>query len=240
MENGIIFVSKKRLLLAVYIDFLLYTVAATLLVHFTALDGAGVTLAKVLVFLVLEAIFFKTNLSPGRNFLSIYHDTLPIEGIPTKVTLVNPKIYSKETAYTIFFGVIFVLEGTKAAVRWIDSVSITSFLFGFAAGKEYIVGLSIVWAMLFVLLGYFFLKLKKEGFWLAIFLAVAGSALLFTSWNSWDEIARELVINRNALRGHSPREGEIEFVQAVFPEIFIFMYILMAFTAFAVRKRLTE
>ncbi len=72
-----------------------------------------------------------------------------------------------------------------------------------------------------ILAGYWFLKLNIKGFYLAISVAIVNIVSDALSWNLWDPVVEEMVLARRELQGLPVRDGEIEFMQSLFPESMI-------------------
>lgn len=112
--------SRKRKVLAWYLDFLLYLAFFELLGYFGGFFGLHI-LIKVAVFVLIEFFVVRKMYSPGCYFLSIYK----AEGETEKpAIIVDPTIKSQENWLTMLVGVLFILDGTKSLVRWTEGLPI--------------------------------------------------------------------------------------------------------------------
>ena len=103
--------SRKRRLLAIYVDFVLFSAVYGVAHHFAEELLSG-NVYKLLGFALLEAcLLLGWKRSVGLHFLSIRRAE---EG----KLLVDPAIYQRESWLTIFLGVLLLLDGSKAFVRW--------------------------------------------------------------------------------------------------------------------------
>jgi hypothetical protein len=74
--------------------------------------------------------------------------------------------------------------------------------------------------------------------WLGAGLAVATVASVIPAWDQWDEIAREIVVRRQAFQGVPVQSGKVEFMQALLPEMLIVVALLSLIPIFLTRKTL--
>ena len=158
--------SKKRLVLSVYIDFLLFSALWGLGSYFLVTEGDTPFWLQLAVFSVLEAMLMWQFSSPGLYFLSIYSlkrsTTLP-DG-PGSLAIgsfvVEPAVYEEENWLTMLLGVVCILEGAKSMVRWTQwAVPIP--LLGMPTEPVTFAVISSFWGVLLIYLGYAFFKLKR-------------------------------------------------------------------------------
>lgn len=199
--------SKKRLFLSWYIDFLFFMTLWGLLSYFLVMDAALPFWVPYLLFVVIRAISGKYIGSIGYMFLSINKETKTI----------TPSIFERENWLTILLGVLLILEGTKQLVRW-TQMFVSQPIFGFFPDDVTQVLVHVLLGVSSILAGYWFLKLNIKGFYLAVSVAIVNIASNALSWNLWDPVVEKMVLARRELQGLPVRDGEIEFMQSLFPE----------------------
>lgn len=223
MDTNVYHASKKRLLLSWYIDFLFFLTLWGLLSYFLSLDENVLFWVPYLLFVVIRAISGKYIGSIGYLFL----------GIDKETKVVNSDIFERENWLTILLGILLILEGTKQLVRWMQ-MFVPQPIFGIFADDTTQIIIHVVLGISSILAGYWFLKLNIKGFYLAVSLAVINIISDALSWNLWDPVVEKMVVARRELQGIPIRDGEVEFMQALFPEGMIlvtsFAVIAMLFT----------
>ncbi|MGZ5054729.1 MAG: hypothetical protein ACXWAT_07280 [Methylobacter sp.] len=223
MDTNVYHASKKRLLLSWYIDFLFFLTLWDLLSYFLSLDENAPFWVPYLLFVVIRMISGKYIGSIGYLFL----------GIDKETKAVNPDIFERENWLTILLGVLLILEGTKQLVRW-TQMFVPQPIFGVLADDITQIIIHVVSGISSILAAYWFLKLNIKGLYLAVSLAVINIISDALSWNLWDPVVEKMVITRRELQGMPIRDGEVEFMQALFPEGVIlvasFAVIAMLFT----------
>lgn len=200
-------VSRKRTLLSWYIDFLLFDVMWILLLYFLNLDSDLPFWLPYLIFVIVRFVIAEYIGSIGNSFL----------GIDDKSKMVHPNIYDRENWLTILTGVLFILEGSKQLVRW-TQMSVPQPAFGFFPNEftQIIIHISI--GVLSVLTGYWFLKINIKGLYLGISVMLLNAVSDALSWDLWDPVVENMVKARREINGLEVRDGEIEFMQYLFPE----------------------
>ncbi|MEH6347120.1 MAG: hypothetical protein V7785_18635 [Bermanella sp.] len=206
-ENPTNQASKKRLLLAWYIDFLFFMTLWGLLTYFLSLENSLPIWAPYLTFLVVRTVATKFVGSIGYSFLSIDKDSLSV----------NQDIFSKENWLTILLGVVLLLEGTKQLVRW-TQMFVSQPAFGFFPDESTQVLIHLVFGVLSILAGYWFLKLDIRGFMVGMGVASMNLISDGLSWKLWDPIVEKMIVSRREVEGLPVREGEIEMMQSFMPE----------------------
>ncbi len=223
MRINIYQASKKRLFLSWYIDFLFFMTLWGLLSYFLSLEASMPFWGPYLFFIAIRAISGKFIGSIGYLFL----------GIDKETKAVNPNIFNRETWLTMLLGVLLILEGTKQLVRW-TQLFVSQPVFGFFPDDTTQIILHISLGIASILAAYWFFKLNIKGFYLAISVAVVNITSDALSWNLWDPVVEKMVLTRKELQGLPVREGEIEFMQSLFPEAMllaaIFAVVAMLFT----------
>ena len=116
-----VYASRRRLLLAAYLDFCLFGAIWGLVLH-VAPRPFHQPFLDVLAFVPLELLLFRTDRSPGQRMLGIRREdpeTVVDPGAPQRgrhVHLVDPVLLAHENPLTIVLGVLFVNDGAKSLV----------------------------------------------------------------------------------------------------------------------------
>ena len=221
------FASRKRLLLAVYLDYLLlgapWTVAAEAVEQFWPGVKQLSTPLKFVFFLVAESILYsQVRWSPGQACLGIVAIertpfAAPIGGRPPKpIYLVEPWLKANERWWTIVYGVYLILDGAKSIARWTFWHAPMPFM-GQQLPTQLSIAVSILqglvqwWAAVAALR----LSTLARPLGLALFAVIAADTLL--SWRLLPSWIEDHVIARRAYQGAVPRPGEVEFMQLAIP-----------------------
>lgn len=141
--------SKKRLLLAIYLDFLMFMVVWGL--ANVMVGGEAHFMAGAIVFIAVRFATWKLGASPGQYFLSIGRDRL-----------VDANVYDRETWLTMLLGAVFVLEGSKLLVNWTQGIVSEPF-FGSLPGETAQVRIDMLSGILLVVVGFLYFKLRALG-----------------------------------------------------------------------------
>lgn len=242
MSERLIPASRKRILLAVYLDYLVLSAFLTLGLYLTTGRFDLPTWQELITFFIYEAVLYRLTDSPGFALLSISkagRSVHPQGQLPVAVDtlLVDPQIYFHEHWQTMLIGLLFVAEGSKQLVRWAMWIPPLP-VFGIATNPASFAAYSIVLGTLLIYTGYLFLRLKRLGVWLGIGIAASTAVSAVLSWHQWDGIARELIIRRRSFQGLPIRSGEIEFMQAILPEALVGFLLLSVIVLFFVRQKL--
>ena len=206
-ENPTNQASKKRLLLAWYIDFLFFMTLWGLLTYFLSLENSLPIWAPYLTFLIVRTLATKFIGSIGYSFLSIDKDNLSV----------NPNILSRENWLSILVGVVLLLEGTKQLVRW-TQMFVSQPAFGFFPDESTQIFIHLLFGVFSILAGYWFLKLDIRGFIAGMAVTIASLISDGLSWKLWDPVIEKMIISRREVEGLPVREGEIEIMQSLMPE----------------------
>ncbi len=212
MDTNVYHASKKRLLLSWYIDFLFFMTLWGLLSYFLSIEASIPFWVPYLLFMAIRVVSGKYIGSIGYIFL----------GIEKETKAVNPDIFKRENWLTILLGALLVLEGTKQIVRW-SQLFVPQPIFGFIPDNITQIIVHVVLGISSILAGYWFLKLNIKGFYLAVSVAVMNIVSDALSWNLWDPIVEKMVFARREFQGIPVKDGEVEFMQALFPEGMILM-----------------
>ncbi len=207
MNTKIYQASKMRLLVSWYIDLLFFMTLWGLLSYFLRLNASIPSWVPYLLFIAIRAISEKFIGSIGYLFLGINKETKKV----------NPNIYNRENWLTILLGVLLILEGTKQLVRW-TQMFVPQPIFGFFPDHTTQITIHVLLGVSSILAGYWFLRLNIKGFYLAVSVAIVNIASVALSWSLWDPVVENMVLKRRELQGLPVRDGEIEFMQSLFPE----------------------
>lgn len=233
--------SRKRRVLAVYVDFLLFSAAIALVGWALAKFDPSLAVAplwmQITTFLIVEAIIVKAVAwSPGHWSLGIYRASVPGLG-PTPV--VNPNIANAERWWTVLLGVLIALEGTKMAVRWAMWHPPVPFM---GAQLEFVPSavLSVVVGGMLCAVGLFVLRCRPKAALVGMALyaiALISGALSYELWASW---AAADVVARREYEGLPVREGEIETMRRWSPMLVVGGPALMLAWLFAASRKFSR
>lgn len=203
--------SKKRLFLAFYLDYLVFTAfsvpAAWLMLRTTGFQTGW--LIQFAVFVVVEwATIRLIGSSPGTWMLGIERG----DGPPR----VLPRIKTTERWWTMLLGVGSVLSGAKAMVRWTQGQPVFPY-FGLQSELGAIAVTTIVGAAV-LSAGVLILRCRWEGSVLGIGVSVVQAiAVLLARPHAHDWAVRALTYRRE-LRGQEPPAlEEMQVMETVFP-----------------------
>jgi hypothetical protein len=199
MTSNPLVASRRRLLLAIYLDFLLFMVVWGL-ANFI-IGGEAHFVVGIIAFVAIRFAASKLGVSPGQYFLSIGRDQL-----------VDADVYDRENWLTMLLGAVCVLEGSKLLVNWTQGIVSEPF-FGSMPGETAQVTIDMVSGVLLVVVGFLYFKLRALGFWLALAAVIASLASTAVSWSLWLEAIPKVVSARRAAQGRVPTEGELQFMQ---------------------------
>lgn len=163
----------------------------------------------LIAFAAIKLVTFRFLGSPGMHMLSI-----------DRAGCVDPHIYHRESWLTVLIGVLFILDGTKQLVRWMQ-IPVIKPLFGAVPTAEVDVAAYLAAGALYIATGYLSLKLKRAG--LRLVIAAVGGTLVscVLSWSLWDDWAAGMAPMRRALQELPVRANEVEFTQALMPEAIV-------------------
>jgi hypothetical protein len=221
--------SKKRLFLSWYIDFLFFMTLWGLLSYFLGVETSIPFWVPYLLFIAIRAISGKFIGSIGYLFLGINKET----------KTVNPNTYNRENWLTILMGVLLILEGTKQLVRW-TQMFVSHPIFGFFPDDTAQIIIRVLLGASSILAGYWFLRLNIKGFYLAVSVAIVNIVSDALSWSLWDPVVEKMVLARRELQGLPVRDGEIEFMQSLFPEGMLLAATLSVIAMLFTYKRFTN
>lgn len=199
--------SRKRQLLAIYIDYLVFTAVyqpiAWMVRSVAPLSNWIVALA---IFVALRSVAWALRLIlPGNWALGIG---------PRPTMALNPRISGCERWWTVAAGTLLVLEGSKNLVRWTEGLPIEPLLG--SATTEWMATVAITTlGAVNVLAGLLILRTRWMG--AVIGTGVLGVELLaaFVHREGFRDWAAKAVVARRALQGVPVRDGEIEMMQTL-------------------------
>lgn len=223
MHTEIFKVSRKRLLLSWYIDFLFFMTLWGLLAYFLGLDAEMPFWVPYVTFGVIRAISGRYIGSIGYSFL----------GIDRVSRTVSPCIFGRENPLTMLIGVLFILEGSKQLVRW-TQLSVSQPFFGVIPDDTTQIIIQIVYGISFVISGYWFLKLDIKGLYLGVSVLLISAFSDVLSWKLWDPVVATMIVARREVQGRAVADGEIQLMQSLIPEgmlvVSVLVIIAMLFT----------
>ena len=199
--------SRKRQLLALYLDYLVFTAVyqpvAWVLRSMAPAENWLVVLA---VFLGLRWVAWALKLvMPGQWALGIHGG---------QVATVEPPILERERWWTVLAGTLLVLEGSKNVVRWTQGLPVEPLL-GLASPEWLATTAITILGGLNIAAGLLVLRTRSAGaaFGIAVLGAEVVAAIIHREdFRQW---AGEAVIARRALQGLPVREGEVEMMQSL-------------------------
>jgi hypothetical protein len=239
---------RRRLLLATYLDFLIFSIPWAYFVAITDRFVPGFAIqpwyVRYLVFAIVELIVLqRASLSPGANLLGIRFvdaksgrtgvDRLWSNRIP----FVDIHLQRAESWFSLSAGTFLLLDATKTLVRW-TMYSPPLPLFGIqteglgGALTNIGIGAGEVYAACLVLR----VHRRALSFGIPFYAFLALSAAV--SWDLWDAWAERYVIARRAYEGRAVRPGEIESLQSMAPELPIVAMVFNASLIMMLTRRL--
>ena len=158
MSEQIIPASRKRVLLALYLDYLVLSPILALGLYLSTGQFEVPTWQELLVLSIYEAILYHVTDSPGFRFLSIRKIPRSMVGrgevpIAVDTLVVDPQVYLHEHWQTILIGLLFVAEGSKQIVRWAMWIPPLP-IFGIATNQTIFAAYSMILGSLLILTGY--------------------------------------------------------------------------------------
>ncbi len=223
--------TKKRMLLALYIDYLLFcapwTIVVWVLTTALSISESEPFSVRIILFMLLEVLILKyARWSPGQWLLGIQDVSridlsTPIAQSGVQITkVVEPWLRSNERWWTILFGVLVILNGTKSMIRW-TTWSLPTPFFGIQLGE-------VSSALLMTLLGIFectvgmaALRLKPIVLPLGALYYTENLISVLLSWHLWPQWIEKAQTARRQYQGLPVRPREIELMQAIVPTAFV-------------------
>jgi hypothetical protein len=220
--------SRKRVILAIYLDFILFSLPWALVeyaLHTRPEWRALSTPVKFVTFALLELLLHRViDWSPGRWLLSM------------NANGVDAGVKSRESWITLLAGVVILLEGTKQLVRW-SMWTPSGPWFGTMMDPDLWPLFSTASGLILCAIAYLFFRLHPAAplAGVAFFGTMLASAVM--SAPLWKEWLAESITRRRAYQGLPVRPGEIEQMQSMAPGVVyagIAFYLLLVIAAGAV------
>jgi hypothetical protein len=240
--------STKRRLLAVFLDFIIFGVAwafvrMALYAVLPELRSLDLPL-RLLAFAGVAAILYKLfSWSPGNWLLSVHYVDMRVllrdyvKKPGKKAAIVDADIKEGESWLTLLTGVLLMSEGLKSIVRWTMWTPAVP-LFGYQTGPELSAVCLTVMGFIECAIAYLIFRLRKSAFLAGTTYLSGVLASVALSWSLWDTWVEEMVFRRRAYQGLPVRDGEVEFMQRLTPELFVAAVALYLVLFFLIRKRL--
>jgi len=199
----------KRVALAWYLDFLLYSTFATL-VSYSVGWAFGMKLGVQLAgFALIRVAFARFAETPGMMLLGIRRDGTR-DGLA----------YQHESWLTMLIGTLFVLDGAKRAVRWTEYARALP-AFGMFPDETGQVILSLVWGSGLIAAGCLILRMRASGLLLGLALTAISLASVISSLLYWDEVVAFELIRRRDAQGLPVDWEQIAFMQQILPPLLV-------------------
>lgn len=209
--NPMIQVTRKRLLLAMYIDFLLFEAIYRPLVWAGFFTGfLDSSYGKIGLFLLTEAVVqFMKVVTPGQRALGIY--TVKNWG-KDAVKVVDQERLDRERWWTILGAVLLILEGSKNLVRWTQGLPAPPVFGVFETEWLPFLAISIVGSAN-IAAGILILRTRPLGSLIGIAVLVIEMVAIFVNKALFSEWAAKAFTLRREMQGRTLRDGELEFIQ---------------------------
>lgn len=244
--------SKKRQLLAVYLDYLLFgapwtVVVSSLSESIPALEKLAFPL-QILLFLALESLLFGVvRWSPGIALLGMrttVGPTIAPSGEERKTRyVVDPWLKLNERWWTVLFGVLVVLDGAKVLTRWTKWTPAMPFM-GIQLDETATAVVCLALGMLECAVGCVALRLHRALMLLGPLLYASTLASVVLSWPLWPDWIERYVVARRAYQGLPVRDGEVEIMRLVIPvgmvAIGVIMWVWMGLVALRCHRARTS
>lgn len=202
--------SKRRLWLAVYLDYLLF---APLFAIFRWLLGpTGIDLSwavDLLAFVLIEGALVRgVDFSPGRRALGIVRAE---DG-----SIVLPFVRARERWWTMLLGVCGVMEGAKEIARFTQGLPPPPFM-----------NLDLTWdvraallttsGLIYLSAGLSILRTRTLGAWVGLALHLVSSLSVLVSWAHMPAWVEARLRAQDALRGRVTTEERLATMQTMLP-----------------------
>jgi hypothetical protein len=218
-------VTIKRYLLAWYLDFIIFSVVVLLGAYFAEWTLGRTLLAQFVGFFVLRFLYGYFLQTPGMTLLGIQKD-----GTRDLSQNIN------ENWATLLVGTLFLLDGSKRAVRWTEYPRAIP-EFGILPDETDQMILSLGWGLTLMVAGALLLQMKRSGLFLALFLTLLGLFSVILSWPILDQAIAQEVVARRTAQGVGYDPGEIEFMQDLIPKMMIGGNVLLLAALLAIQNR---
>jgi len=161
--------TKKRRLLAVYLDYILFSSFLGLLDYYF-LPRSLNFVERLMVFALLEAIFYTRFATFGLWCLGMVRikDRDPETGKMRRKTLVRSDLKENESGLTMFVAILLTLDGLKSMVRWTHEFVPAPF-YGMELSREVSIAFDVLLGGLSLYAGVMVFRLTKRGLALGLF-----------------------------------------------------------------------
>jgi hypothetical protein len=219
--------SRKRLFLALYIDYLIVGASWALVQYvirqFAPSVGEFPSYGRWVLFGLFELLVFRFKVpSVGATVLSMKQFSYRVTNdvglsVRGKLWFVDSWVKKNESWFSMIVAFLFVSDGVKTAVRWILWNPPLP-VFGMPAGDLWTPAVYVTMGAVQIAVGYHLFKLSVRAFKIALpYLgAVAVSAL--ASWDLWDPYIAEMMERRRVSLGQPEDVKRVLVMQAIMPE----------------------
>lgn len=207
-------------LLGWYVDLLIFLTISFLARSPFSFDPQWFFFAELIVFLIFRFVVGQLAMTPGQWMLA---------------PAAEERLYAMESETgpvprqwpNLLAGTLFVLEGTKSMVRWLEMDRPIPFM-GFVPEGAAQAAIGVGMGALFVVAGAGLLRIEPLGKYLAGVLVAITAISTALSWAMWDTLIERIVVARRTAQGVPVRPDEIEFMQNLVPELFVIPMVLFA------------
>lgn len=216
--------SRKRRLLAWYLDLLLFGVVTELLFLLIGPVSDYDYLIALCFFVPIRFAIAMLMVTPGEVMLSIAADGT-----------VDSEVYDNETWLTMLLGVLFMKQGTEELVGWITLPDALP-LFGFLPEGTTAIALDVSIGLFFAFTGCLVLKVYRIGLWLGVVATVLTFVSSLMSWRLWIQLSNDLMMGYRAMPDLPLNKGSLVFAYAAAPNILLVCSVL-GFILFLISAR---
>jgi len=236
--------SKKRMLLAIYLDYIILSTLAGFFWVFILNNKIVPFYIEMMILFVVESILIWNIGSPGMKLLGISNKRLPMTDFhgntrSRRVAFVDERIYHDETFYTIILAAFFLLEGSKKLIRWALWSPPQPFLAIETDALTFPI-ISMLTGGLLIYAGYLVFKVDIKGLIISFIVILIDIITLVLNWDKWDGYARLDMLSRRQYQNLPVNDRQLEFFQSITPEFLLIITILLlvaiAYSIYAVNK----
>ncbi len=219
--------SRKRLFLALYLDYLAVGVPWALveyvIQHFAPAAGALPGWGRWLLFGLFELAVFGFKVpSVGAAILSMRQFSYRVTNdvglsVRGKQWFADSWVKQNESWFSMVLAFLFMSDGVKAAVRW-TAWSPPLPVFGMATSGPWALVVYLAIGAAEIWIGYLLFKLSTRAFTIAIPYLVLVTASTLLSWDLWDPFIAGMFEGRQAALGLPEDLKRMLVMQAIMPE----------------------
>lgn len=221
-----VFASRQRVLLATYLDFLIYACVYTMVGY--AVGGLVEMYAWGFALVTSIATRVKHLRSPARYLLGI--------GLDNRV---DDRVWLRESYISLTLGTFLIMEASKQFVRW-SQFMVPEPHFGIMLNGVPLIAVHLINALVLGLAAGLILRTHGLGWLLAAVGVLANLISAVLSRPLWDGYVSEYVTTIRGLQNRPLREGEIEFMQMVVPHSQIIISVVLLVLLALSRHRLMK